>query len=637
MNAPSPMSARRFLGVAAAIFAAHVAVMLYMSPPSVVLGKEPLISLDWATHYEQCKRAVEAFAASGRLWLWDPHLLAGQPSGAIFDADNKLWELFCVALVKLGVPFDRAFNLFAWVTCGAVVPVVLASARLLGSTPRAALISSALAGLVWWFDGFTHWLWFVGMVCWAAASYAFLLPLGLLVAYVRERRRWQLVLLGPVLALVHTLHPYTFLALAGPMLVVYARARKDLTRREHAAIWGAAALTVVANLWWLKTALRFWHYILDSGYYLDATPDFVLWDWLALTKEPWVTGVIGNRSAFRFVALAGCAVAVHRLRASKDARLPWLWPALLFPLFVAYVGGVTPILRQVQPYRFVLPAVMLSTILAGELFDAIATPVADALRTRGPLAAALLVGILVGTPRLLRDVLYFVPDLVPRHKKPLPLAPPNVSGPLELGAQGWPEPYVYRHAPDVLFPAIEDFVKKRDDGRGRWLVEWWMTGEQLAGRTDAQILGGFREINLAHSDANFFRVHPEDQPVEPEAFRRYLETFNVQWVVLVKRWPSLEARRDLLEPVPGPLGGLFFRTKIPLNWFLPAGPGVVKASNDRIAVQGSTGGSLVLKYHWLETLRCRPGCTVRRVPVQGTRVGFVGVDQAPPDFEVYNP
>ncbi|MBL8715872.1 MAG: hypothetical protein JNL79_07740 [Myxococcales bacterium] len=631
------MTPRRFAVLFALLFAAHVGVMLYMSPASVVLGREPMISLDFSTHYEQCKRAVEAWQASGRTWLWDPHLLAGQPSGAIFDADNKLWEVFCIALVKLGVRFDRAFNLFAWLVSIGVFPVVVASARLLGARPRAALIAGSLAALVWWFDGFTHWLWFVGMVCWAAAAYWFLLPLGLLVAYVRERKRWQLVLLGPVLALVHTLHPYTFLALAGPMLVLYVRERKALSRNEHAAILAAAALTVLANLWWLKTALRFWHYILDSGYYLDATPDFVLWDWLAITKEPWVTGVLGNRSGFRSVALVACAAALYRMRKEKDARLPWLWPALLFPLFVAYVGSLVPLLRQVQPYRFVLPAIMLATVFAGELFDDLAAPIALALRERGAVAAMFGVLVLVGAPRLLRDVLYFVPDLVPRHKKPLPLAPPNIGGPLEFGTQGWPEPFVYRHAPDALFPAIEDFVKKRDDGRGRWLVEWWMTGEQLAGRTNAQVLGGFREINLAHSDANFFRVQPEDRPVDVEAFRKYLETFNVQWVVLVKHWPALEARRDLLEPVPGPLGGLFFRTRLLHNWFLPAGPGLVQASNDRIVVTGSAGGSLVLKYHFLETLRCKPGCTVRKVEVAGTRVGFIGVDGAPPDFEVYNP
>ena len=66
------------------------------------------------------------------------------------------------------------------------------------------------------------------------------------------------------------------------------------------------------------------------------------------------------------------------------------------------------------------------------------------------------------------------------------------------------------------------------------------------------------------------------------------------------------------------------------------GPGEVRATLNHLDVRGTAGGSMVLKYHWLETLRCRPGCRLRRVTVPGDRVGFIGVENAPPDFEIYN-
>lgn len=631
------MSRRAFALWALALFAVHLAVMLYMSPPSVILGPLPLISFDWSTHYEQCKRAVESFTASGRGWMWDPRLLAGQPSGAIFDADNKGYELFCLALVKLGVRFDRAFNLFIWAALAAVFPTVLLGARLLGQRPRAALLGASLASAIWWFDGFSHWLWFVGMISWGIVSYAWLVPLGLLVAFLRDRRPWQVILLAPALAAVHTVHPYVFIVLVAPMLVAYHRARRELSRRDHALVLGAAGFTVLANAWWLRVAFKFWHYILDSGYYLDATPDFVLWDWLAITKEPWVTGVVANQSSFRFAALSLAAVGLILWRRARDPRFVWVAVAAGVPLFIAYVGGVTPLLRQVQPYRFILPLVMLAAVVGGGALDELAGPTWEALRERRAPGLALAVLLVVAGPRLVRDVQYFVPELVPTHKKPLPLPPPNVSGPLELGVQAWPKPYDFRHTPDDKAPALERFVTANDDGRSRWLLEWWMSGEQLAGRTHAQVLGGFREINLAHSDANYFRVHEEGKPIDPEAFRRYLEAFNVGWVGLVLPYPSIEDRRDLLEPVPGPPGARWYRARLAPSWIVGGGPGAVTASNDRIVVKGSAGGSLVLKYHFLETLRCRPGCTLRRVASPLTRVGFIGVDGAPSDFEVYNP
>ncbi len=631
------MSRRAFALWSLGLFALHVAVLLYMSPPCVILGPSPMLSFVWSTHYEQCKRAVESFSASGRGWMWDPRLLAGQPSGAIFDADNKGYELFCLALVKLGVPFDRAFNSFIWLALAAVFPAVLLGARLLGQPRRAALLGAALASGIWWFDGFSHWLWFVGMISWGIVSYAWLVPLGLFMGYLRDRRPWQVILLGPMLALVHTVHPYVFFVLVAPMLVAYFRARQGLSRREHALIVGAAAVTVAANAWWLRVAFKFWHYILDSGYYLDATPDFVLWDWLAITKEPWVTGVVANLSAFRFVALALAAIALVLWRRERDPRLVWVAVAAGVPLFVAYVGGVTPGLRQLQPYRFILPLVMLSAVLAGGALDRLASPVWAALRERGAPGLALGALLIVATPRLVRDVQYFIPELVPTHKKALPLPPPNVSGPLELGIQGWPKPYSFRHSLDDKAPLLERFVSANDDGQSRWLLEWWMSGEQLAGRTRAQVLGGFREINLAHSDANYFRVHEEGKPIDPEDFRRYLEAFNVGWVGLVLPYPSIEDRRDLLEPVVGPPGARWYRVRLAPSWFVGGGPGVVTASNDRLLVKGSVGGSLVLKYHFLETLKCRPGCTLRRVASPLSRVGFIGVDGAPTDFEIYNP
>jgi hypothetical protein len=626
----------RLLTYALVTFALHVAVMLIMQPAAVILAATPVLQLDYSTHYEQCKRAVETFNAHGRMWLWDPHLLAGQLSGAIFDADNKGYELWCLALTKLGVSFDRAYSLFPWFVSALVHPIVMVSARLFGVTLRGSIAAAALASLMWWFDGFMHWMWFVGMISWGFAAVVFLLPLSLFVAYLRDRKRWLLIALAPALALNLTIHPYAFFVLAAPMLVLYVRAR-DLSRNEHVAIVAVALFAVASNLWWLRPALRFWHYILDSGYYLDASPDFALWDWLALTKDPWVTGVIANRTGFRFLALALAVIALIQLRRVRDERIVFIGVAVFVPFFIAYVGGVTPILRQVQPYRFVAPAMMLCAVLGGAALDALVEPLRDFFRARVHVAAtaALAVTACIAVPRLVRDVLYFAPSVLPDRGKPLPLPPPNVTGAPGLGALGWQSTMDFRivaAAPHEL--ATIEIVKVLDDGSGRFLVEWWSTGEQLAGRTDAQILGGFREINLAHSDANWFRVQPEDAAFDVEKFRAYLEAFNVKWVSLMKVPPALESH-ELLEPVNG-VPGRWFRVKKPSGWFIPSGPGLVRATNDRIDVRGSAGGSLVLRYHYLETLVCRPGCTVRRVASPATRVGFIGVDNAPRDFEIVN-
>ena len=46
---------------------------------------------------------------------------------------------------------------------------------------------------------------------------------------------------------------------------------------------------------------------------------------------------------------------------------------------------------------------------------------------------------------------------------------------------------------------------------------------------------------------------------------------------------------------------------------------------------------VVLRYHWMETLRCSPDCTIVREPVEGDRVGFMRVPAPHPrDFVIEN-
>jgi len=122
----------------------------------------------------------------------------------------------------------------------------------------------------------------------------------------------------------------------------------------------------------------------------------------------------------------------------------------------------------------------------------------------------------------------------------------------------------------------------------------------------------------------------------PEQLRQYLQQYAVHWVVVFNPIPALESRVELLrlETVIG--GHRVYRVLRPSNLIVGDGPGEVRADLNRIVVRGSAGGSLVLRYHWLETLRCRPGCRLRRVPVPNDRVGFIGVDDAPADFEIVN-
>jgi hypothetical protein len=628
----------------AVVLALHVTLALRFEPLSVVLGKDPIATIDYDTHYEQTIRALEAYRDAGRLWGWDPHLLAGSLSGAIFDADTRLHELFTIALAQRGVPPARGYNLFILLVHLLVAPVIYASARLFRLRPGAQVLATALASACWYFDAFSHWVFWVGMISDGFAAYLSILPLALFYRWVGPkddggRRPWHLAAFALALAVIHHVHPYSFFVLAIPLVYLWVRARGTLSRLEHAAVIGAAAFTLATNLWWLSVAIGFWHYILDSAFYLDATLAYVAYDWLGFLKEPSTTGVMAARTGFRVLALGGAAFALAAWRRTRDPRFGLFAVTLGALLGAAYLGGYLAPLRQVQPYRFALPAMFLAAIPAAAfLVDA-----AKEWRTfPRPALALLAVALLVGAPRLIRDVLYFLPEGVPRHATPLPAPPPNINGGIAFGSIQWPEPFDFRHFPIGPDP-LSDWVRAHDAGRGRWLVEWWMLGERLAWSTDAQVLGGFRELNLAHSDANLFRRYEDGAPPDPEELRAYLERYAVQWVVVSNPKPALEARTDLLKLEANVFGTRFYRTTLPLSWFEGGDPknatADVQARLNHLTVRGSTGGDLTLRYHWMETLQCRPApCTVERALLPGwkDRVGFIRVRNAPPDFEIFN-
>lgn len=622
------------LGVVTAL---HVALTLRFEPLGVVFGPDPITTIDYETHFQQTYRAAQAFEQSGRLWSYNPHLLAGQLSGVIFDADNKLYEVFTIALGLVGVPLHTGHNLFVLLAHLLVAPVLYSSARLFGLERAPAAVALALGSACWFFDSFAHLLWWGGMISFGFAAVLALLPVALFYRWLQDRRPLRLILMGGLLGLIHTLHPYSFFVLVFPMGFQYLRARKSLSWKEHSAVVGCAVFAVVCNLWWLAVAFRFWHYILDSGFLMDTTLSHLVFDYLGLLADPTQTGLVAVRSSFRFLALFGGLFGLLMWRREHDDRFGLFAFTLSALLCAAYLGGYLAPLRQIQPYRFSLPATFFAVIPAAAFLIAGARQWRETRPPRLVMALGLL-GILVVVPRFARDVIYFLPEAVPRHSRPLVAPPFNINSGAGFGTIVWPEPFDFSHS--GIGPAdraLAQYVRDHDDGSGRWLVEFWLVGERLAWATDAQIIGGFREFNLAHSDANWFRRHPDGAGPEPEAFERYLEQYNVKWVVVSNPMPALESRADLLRLESNVYGTRVYRTLVSSSFFVDGGPGQVNASLDRIEVRGSRGGDLVLRYHYLETLRCRPDCTLYRAEAPGDRVGFIGVRGAPLDFIIENP
>jgi hypothetical protein len=610
--------------------ALHLGLLAYFAPPRVLLAKEPVATIDYVLHAYQVDRALGAFRQARALWAYDPLLLAGQPAGVTEDLTSKGTELFVIGAAALGLHPGFAFNLFILLVLLGLPAAGYASARLFGLSRGQSVVVILLWELLWFFDSFLHWSWWIGMISWSFACYGAVLLLGLLHRAIETKKTgWflGLGLFGFVLALVH---PFAALTLAVPCLLLYARAFRQLSAREHALVALSALAAASSVLIWIFPFLRFRHYVGDADTFFNARLSYFLFDTFDLLKDGRQTGG-PIRTMIRTLCFAAAALCLWRWHKQGDRRLLPLGALIGWSLAFAYLGGYSWLGRQTQPYRQIGPAMLAAAIPAAELLSALCSRRALAALPRGAKLLLALALVLV-LPRFVRTVLHYMPDLLPeqvaRSKLDVlssPLVGLNEPRPMLLALHAAPEPH----------QAVRRWLASQHAGRGRIVVSEWVLGEYLAASTKLPILGGLVERNVPHVDAHLFRRHPTGD-LPGTALSDYFESYAVGWVITSGEFGPVDWRRDLLQPAEVVEGYRIYRTRAEPSYFA-RGAGRIEAQRlNSIAVADASGDEVVLRFHWLETLRCRPGCELERFELPGDRVGMIRIPHPPSSFEIYN-
>lgn len=625
MSGASTSNAGRWGASLAAIFALHFALLTWFAPPRVLFSKEPVAVVDYALHAYQLDRALTAFRESGRLWGWDPLVLAGQPAGVAEDLTSKGTELFVIALRSLGVHAGFGFNLFILVVMALVPFAGWASARLFGLDRAASAVSVLLWVLLWYFDSLLHWTWWIGMISWSFAAYGAVLFVALLHRALEERRtRWFAALVGlaPVLAIVH---PFSGIALLVPGAAMYLRARKSLAAREHALLWLAVLAGAATALIWIFPAYRFKHYVDTADSYFNARLEYLFYDLFDLLKSSDDTGA-PVRTVVRTLCFAAGGIMLWRWRKQGDRRALPLASLALWGIGYAYLAAYTSAGRQTQPYRQIAPAMLAAAIPAAALLRELCS--AESLRRLDRSAKLLLVLALVAVvPRFARTVLFFLPGLLPIQ----PNAGVVLSEPKPFGAR------LSHASPEAQ--ELRAWLMDHAAGRGRIVVRGvypthWVLAEYLAASTRLPILGGLEHRNVHHADAHLFRRARAGNPPGAE-LQEYFDTYAVGWVVLAGEYGALDYRQDYLEPVAKVADHRVYRVRKEPSYFLRGSGRVTEQVMNRVKVEDASGEDVVLRFHWFEPLACRPDCVVERFAIPGDRVGFIRVPNPPRSFEIY--
>jgi hypothetical protein len=100
--------------------------------------------------------------------------------------------------------------------------------------------------------------------------------------------------------------------------------------------------------------------------------------------------------------------------------------------------------------------------------------------------------------------------------------------------------------------------------------------------------------------------------------------------------PFFDARADLLELV-GTTGAFrTYRARREPSYFAAGTGRIAEQQLDLIRVTAASGPRLVLRFHYLDSLACRPGCAVEQFDAAADPAGFIAVRNPPAQFEIYN-
>jgi hypothetical protein len=622
---------------AAALVLFHLALCNHFLGTNRVFSAEPISGDDFDTHIAQTYRVLEGIERFGKSWVYDVKLLAGQPEGTIFDADNKGWEVWTYVFHQLGMPRGMAFNTYIFAAQLLCPLALFVAARWFGIGSFASLLAALFGSLLWFFDSFMHWIWWVGMTAYASAAYFVVLPFGCFYRFVRDRKLRHAIGTGLLLAVAHLNHPYSFFVLGPGLGALYLMNARTFSRRENLLVAGIVLFTIGANAYWLYAALSHWHYILDSAYFGQTGLSYLVADFFGLLLNPSDSGVIGTRATVRLLCFSLALFALATWRRERDARFVPFAVVLGVLFALSYLGAYIPHAGQIQPYRHVGPLGFVSAIAGAGFVEHLIT--SGALRGLAqPVRYALLALALLAAQLLGRDTLYFLPELAPPVKPLLDGMQTPISehgfGRLPNGAGH----VSYRLPRDPWTRdgtrALVQWIEKNTSTGDRVLVDYPPIGERIAWRNDVEVLGGFLQRNIAHAYANFFRAFPD--PVSDEVITDYLSAYAVRWVVLNAPRADLESSPWLVLAAEVE-GRRIYRNRVAVST-IRRGGGRLRARTNRIEVWSSEPDQdLVLAYHFHEMLRCAPSCRVEREPHPLSRVGFIRVPAPHPrDVVIWN-
>ncbi len=575
----------------------HLLVTAYYFPPHFLVDERTPLHGDYGLHYRTAL-LFRRFALRGRSWGYDPYTLCGYPANLIESVSNHGSGLFLLL-------FGRSHPAQAyksWIVLNFVAfPLLVgggAAALRLG--PLRSICVTYLASLVLAVDSsFRLFREFGGFsfvsnvaICFLAAS--------LLYRYVQGSNGAAVGGLAAAAA-AFWCHGLGIVTLGVAVCALSVSNRGSRLRQRRIGAWCLSTIALLPSIWWLYPLLRHAVWKTDSSRLLSASwfPSF---GQILLCRD-------GARfdSLLFWLGFAGYALESRRTRRPCFVLVV---PAVVFSMLALSPLNQLPLVRQSQPRRFLLAAIV--WLLPGV---AIAVTAALARLTR-PVAVLLAAGVV--TIALPFQCLPWIQLFLHTPTRVASLedkarALPAVQA-LERWAQSTPR------GCRILF---ENHRERTPAAYGERIV-----GGILAVNGERSVLGNTGVARVAHQEVELtdgIWLGRELTRMRPAELDGVITRYAINWIVAIhpRTQQFLGMHRQMLIPVRSIGPFLLFRVRHPAPLADPSGE--VHVFPRRIAVSGAGNPVTLLRFHWDPDIRTNPPLPIERDRIRGERVGLLRI------------
>lgn len=570
----------------------HIALVLRLFPLSVLRSGGLIYGGDLPRYFA----SMNGIAGVGGVHGYDPFFMAGYPVGLWNSMGKKAYEAWQLLFPWMSLPT----NLYVvTVTFSILGPLLLwFSMRKALCSARKRTMALLLLLLLWHLDSQMSGFWNFGNVfypvaaCLALSSYRF--------AYdAATGRRWLLngILFGLCASLAVYCHPTMTLAIA-----IVAVGAIGAAPRQGAVsyLWIPVSMLVVVFCllpwaWPLARTIADYsplHYDGFQGTWkhlvMDAVSDRMFqkhFDRNAFLHLLCAWGVVGTWLTVT-MSKADSAAQKRRLLGYSLCAIGFFAVTYGFSFFAG--------LRQTQPYRFIIPAMLTLVPLTVTAIDFAWDEVVRARRNIQVVALGLL---LVALPAFTA----YLPDQL--EKKPMAKVPESYS------------------------EVLED-LKARDIS-GRVLVDNISLGHLMPYFCDIQVLGGlsaeaFTKHGFAGVDGKRRVFGRSSSEWAPELLTEYFEAYGVEYAFFSRPdWIQYAERSGSGLELAGALScGRLYRVKT-YSGLVAERAAIAAATYNRIDVVGVRDSTLLLKFHYDPSMTADSGVILNPIQVLDDPVPFI--------------